>query len=136
MSIDHWWNDHDKGNIEALWENPVPVSCCSSQMSYGLVWDRTWAHQSAYPVDEWAVHMGTMLWQQQHFLSVSNVIKPFGRWTVWHNYQCWSGKIIILDSGHRSSSVWKSASRSNARLWWCCSASRVQWSNRIFPKSK
>ena len=125
-----WWRKH-----EALRENPVPVPSCSTQMSYRPVWDRTLSHQFAYPVDEWAVHMPTILWQHQQFLSASNEVRSFNRWTVWYNYQCWSGGIIILDSGQRSSSVWKSASRSIACIWWCCSASRVQWSSKIFPKS-
>ena len=82
---------------------------------------------------------GLFIWLQfcdnNNNLYVSNEVRSFNRWTVWHNYQCWSGKVIILDRGQRSSTVWKSASRSIACLWWCCSASWVQWSNKIFPKS-
>ena len=38
--LEHWWNDTDRGRIEALGEESVPVPDCPSQMPRGLAWDR------------------------------------------------------------------------------------------------
>ena len=40
MSVGHWWNDTDRGRLEALGEEPVLVPLCPPQISDSLTWNR------------------------------------------------------------------------------------------------
>jgi hypothetical protein len=41
MSMEHWWNDIDRGKPKYSEEKPVPMPLCPPQISHVLAWDRT-----------------------------------------------------------------------------------------------
>jgi len=42
MSVEHQWNDSDRGKTEVHGEKPVSVPLCTPQISHGLTGDWTW----------------------------------------------------------------------------------------------
>ena len=60
MSMEHWWNDTDRGKTGVLRQNLASVPLCTPQIPFGIVWDtnRTYAlRDQRKPPEPW--HGGT-----------------------------------------------------------------------------